>query len=226
MDDQAFTDRLTASDNLLWQVEADPVLRTPVLVVGLLDRSPSPERVEASVERAAAIVPRLGQRLAPPPLGLGRPRWRPAGEPSLAQHVRRVRAPGDDLDAVLAVAEPDAVAAFDPARPLWTMTIVDGLAGGRAALLLRFHHTLTDGVGGMDLADMLFDRARRPRPAGADVDGVAAGGAGPSTDHPPGGAPALLSAARLATSAARHPARVTAGAVRLGRSAARLLSPA
>jgi hypothetical protein len=30
--------RLSAADSLLWRIELDPVLRTPVVVVGLLDR--------------------------------------------------------------------------------------------------------------------------------------------------------------------------------------------
>src|SRR5262245_1175691 len=141
--------RLSAADSLLWRIECDPVLRTPVVVLGLLDRSPTPEGVEATVDRATALLPRFGQRLDPPPFELGRPRWRPAGEPSLAAHVRRVRATGGGLEAALAVAEPDAAAAFDPARSPWTLTVVDGLDRGRSAVVLRFHHTLTDGVGGI-----------------------------------------------------------------------------
>ena len=103
------------SDSLMWRIESDPVLRSPILVVGLLDRSPTPEGLAATIERAAALLPRLRQRIdasasgrGPAPLA----RRRPSG--SLAHHVRRVRAPGGDLDAVLAVAEPDAAAAFDP----------------------------------------------------------------------------------------------------------------
>jgi diacylglycerol O-acyltransferase len=149
VDDRAFPSRLSASDSLMWRIESDPVLRSPILVVGLLDRSPPPDRLEAAVEHAAAALPRLRQRIVPPPLAVGRPRWEDAGEPSLAHHVRRVRAAGDDLDSVLEVAQPDAVAAFDPARPPWALTIVDGLAGGRAAFVLRFHHAITDGVGGI-----------------------------------------------------------------------------
>jgi len=78
--------------------------------------------------------------------------------------VRRVRAPEPaDLDAVLAIAAPTATAAFDSARPLWELTLVEGLGGGRSAVVLRFHHSLTDGVGGVALGGQLFDRSRRPR---------------------------------------------------------------
>ena len=224
MDDRAFPSRLSASDSLMWRIESDPVLRSPILVVGLLDRSPPPDRLEAAVERAATALPRLRQRIVPPPLGVGRPRWEDAGEPSLAHHVRRVRAPGDDLDSVLEVAQPDAVAAFDPARPPWTLTIVDGLAGGRAAFVLRFHHTITDGVGGIEIAHHLFDGSRNPRGA-ATAPGTPANG---STAGDPPLQPEVGGAARLvraAVDAARRPGDILATPVRIGRSAARLVSP-
>jgi diacylglycerol O-acyltransferase / wax synthase len=216
--------RLSAADSLLWRIECDPVLRTPVVVVGLLDRSPTPEGVEATIERAAGLLPRLAQRLDPPPLDMGRPRWRPSGEPSLAAHIRRVAAPGGGLEAALAVAEPDAAAAFDPVRSPWTMTVVDGLDRGRSAVILRFHHTLTDGVGGIEIAEQLFDRTRRPR-------------AGDTPEAPPpaptanGASPApwpaaLVDGARSALGALRRPWQAMGVATRMASSTVRTLAPA
>src|SRR5262249_30723201 len=49
--------------------------------------------------------------------------------------------------------------AFDPARPLWQLTVVDGLEGDRAALLANMHHTITDGVGGVRMSAMFLDAA-------------------------------------------------------------------
>ncbi|HEX6419488.1 MAG TPA: wax ester/triacylglycerol synthase domain-containing protein [Acidimicrobiales bacterium] len=241
MDERSFPPRLSASDSLLWRIASDPVLRTPILVVGLLDRSPSPEGLEATVDRAVAALPRLRQRIAGPPLGLGRPRWEDAGEPSLAHHVRRVRAPGGGVEDVLEVAQPDAVAAFDPARPPWTLTVVDGLEGDRAAVVLRFHHAVTDGVGGIEIADVLFDRARRPPRTGGRAAGTPpAPGPPQASPAPPGGGLAgeavdaatrlsreALSATRdVVEAAARRPGDLVAAPLRLGRSAARLLAPA
>ena len=214
--------RLSAADSLLWRIESDPVLRTPVVVVGLLDRSPTPEGVEATVERAAALLPRLGQRLDPPPLDLGRPRWRPSDEPSLAAHVRRVAAPGGGLDAALAVAEPDAAAAFDPVRSPWTLTVVDGLDRGRSAMILRFHHTLTDGVGGIDIAERLFDRTRRLRACDTPVAPPDAEEAGPRMSSPA----ALVDRARTAAGALLRPWQALGAVTRIAGSAVRTLAPA
>ena len=61
---------------------------------------------------------------------------------------------------------------FDRERPLWEFTVVEGLADGRAALIQKIHHSLTDGVGAVELAlallddrpDVPLDRARCPPP--------------------------------------------------------------
>jgi WS/DGAT/MGAT family acyltransferase len=58
---------------------------------------------------------------------------------------------------VLAIAQPIAMAAFDRQRPLWEFTLVEGLHDGGAALIQKLHHSLTDGVGGVQLALALLD---------------------------------------------------------------------
>ncbi len=51
---------------------------------------------------------------------------------------------------------------FDRARPLWEFTMVEGLADGRAALIAKIHHSITDGVGGMKLQMEMLDLERDP----------------------------------------------------------------
>jgi len=63
---------------------------------------------------------------------------------------------------VLDLAEPIAMAPFDPARPLWELTVVEGMSSGRAAMIQKFHHCLTDGVGGIELALSLLDTVADP----------------------------------------------------------------
>ena len=50
---------------------------------------------------------------------------------------------------MLALARRSAIPAFDRDRPLWELTLVEGTEGGPAALVLKIHHSLSDGVGGM-----------------------------------------------------------------------------
>ena len=76
-------------------------------------------------------------------------------------HVRRIALakPGSDrqlLDlATLITADP-----FDRTRPLWQFVIVEGLKGGRAALIEKLHHTITDGEGGVQLSLEFLDFER------------------------------------------------------------------
>lgn len=159
----SFGSKLSSSDALMWRMESDPVLRSPVIVVGLLDRTPAADAVLESFRHGAEAIDRLHQVVVPG--AAGSMSWRDAADFNLEHHVHFARGPahGHFRD-VLDMAEPHATEPFDPARPLWECTIVDGLAGGEAAFILKFHHTLTDGVGGIELAEALFDVAKPANP--------------------------------------------------------------
>jgi diacylglycerol O-acyltransferase len=234
---------LSAADSLMWRIEADPVLRSSVLVVGMLDREPKPARVRDAFRRAAATLPGFGDRLVPPPLGVGHPEWAPVDEVALDHHVRHVELRGGDLHDVLTLAEPDVTAPFDVERPPWSVTIVTGLDSGRAAFLLRFHHAITDGVGALRLADRLLDDTRRASARAKAPATATAGraGAAPAARSPRPGdgvarpaGPALVArlaqaggaAARTAGASLRDPAGAMARSARLGSSLWRYLRPA
>src|SRR5436190_85964 len=60
-------------------------------------------------------------------------------------------------------------AIFDPGRPLWEITFIAGLPGGRFAMLIKVHHCLVDGIAGMDILAALLDptpvtRIEEPKP--------------------------------------------------------------
>ena len=164
--------RMTEAEALMWTVEKDPALRSSFLQVTLLDRAPDFEKFRSRMGRAVKVLPRLRQRVVPPPARFAPPEW--ADDPSfdLDFHVRHlaVPAPGShrqllDLAAVLYED------AFDRARPLWNLTIVEGLEDGGAALLVKMHHTITDGVGGVRLSMEFLDLSRDapdPPPVAAD----------------------------------------------------------
>jgi diacylglycerol O-acyltransferase len=60
----------------------------------------------------------------------------------------------------LDVAQPIAMQGFDRARPLWEFVMVEGLADGKAGLVMKVHHAITDGVGAVKIAMHLFDLER------------------------------------------------------------------
>jgi WS/DGAT/MGAT family acyltransferase len=158
---------MSDADALMWTVEKDPTLRSTVVTVLTLDRSPDWDVLVERVERGSRLIPRLRQRVVTPMLRVGPPYWSADPNFDLSYHLRRVRAPEPGpFECVLDIARNAAMAGFDRARPLWEYTVVDGLEGGRSALVIKVHHSMTDGVGGMKLLMMLFDLERDPGPPG------------------------------------------------------------
>jgi WS/DGAT/MGAT family acyltransferase len=164
MDDTSrFEHRMSDSDALMWTIEKDPLLRSTITAIALLDQAPDRSRVRDKVERGLRMIPRLRQRAATPPLRVAPPQWVVDPHFDLDYHLRFVRCPGDgSLRELLDYAAPLAMQGFDRARPLWEFTVVDGMVDGKAALIQKVHHSVTDGVGGIELALMLLDMERVP----------------------------------------------------------------
>lgn len=151
------TDFMRNSDAFTWAMESDPALRSTVVTVILLNRSPDWDEVRDRFEVISRTVPMLRQRVVPSPPPAP-PRWEQAPDFDLDFHMRRVTAPAPaTTDTVLEIARVAAMEDFDRVRPLWQATLVDGLENGCAAMILKFHHALTDGVGGVQIAMILFD---------------------------------------------------------------------
>jgi WS/DGAT/MGAT family acyltransferase len=152
---------MSDAEALMWNLEKDPSLRSTFLNVTFLDRAPSFEGFRARIAKAVAEIPRLRQKVDPGPGRLAPPSWVDDPAFDLDFHVRRVGlpAPGTDRQ-LLDYAAAEFGDAFDRARPLWRYTIVEGLSDGRAALLAKMHHTITDGVGGVRLSAMFIDLER------------------------------------------------------------------
>jgi len=154
---------MSQTDAFTWAMESDPRLRSTVVTVILLDRSPDWDVVRERFEVLSQNMPIWRQIVVESP-SPAPPRWEQAPDFDVDFHLRRVSAPvPGNLDGVLEMARLAAMADFDRARPLWTATLIDGLDDGGAALLCKFHHALTDGVGGVQIAMHLFDLTEEPR---------------------------------------------------------------
>ncbi len=162
--------RMSPSEAIMWAAEKDPALRSDFSNLTLLDAVPDVDRLRDKVEQALVSLPRLAERVVSPPLRLAPPEWRPDPTLDLAYHLRRVALPEpgtlrDLLDLAAAISAPP----LDRSRPLWEFTVIEGMEGGRAALLQRVHHTVTDGVGGLKLSLSLVDFERDPEPTTHDT---------------------------------------------------------
>lgn len=156
-----FDARMSEAEGLMWRLEKDPFLASTFGNVTVLDRPLNFALFRERLERATVAVPRLRQRVRPTPAALGAPKWVDDPEFNIDFHVRRVCLPEPGtlrqlLDlASLVVNDP-----FDRTRPLWQFTVVDGLAGGRGALIVKLHHTVADGQGGVLLSLQFIDLQR------------------------------------------------------------------
>ncbi len=227
--------RLSDSDSILWTLDRDPVLRSAVVGVLLLDREVPYDGVVERLDALCRRSSRLRSVVRGSPVPGGRPRWHRDERFDARTHVRHVRAAGRaDLRSLLDLTEHLAQGIFDPARPLWEAMLVDGLADGRSALAVKFHHSVVDGVGGIQVAAHLLDADRGGTPllgpgtpAGAARRPDGSGRTNRERAVDTAGRSAVLTGRVVATAAqlARHPAGTARDGLRLLADTRRLIEP-
>ncbi len=184
---QRHLDRLTAVDaGFLHEEDRGPAHMQIGGLVLLDGPLPAIEDVRRSLAARLLDLPRYRQRLLPTPLGLARPVW--ADDPAfdIGQHVllRHLPAPGT-FDQLLELTGDLMSQRLGRGRSMWQLDLVDGLEGGRGAIVARTHHSLVDGVGGMDLLAALFDVEPAPaEPSPAASEEAVSGLASKAGPHP------------------------------------------
>ena len=233
-----FSDHMSDADALMWNIEKDPILRSTIVAVGILETAPDWKRLQKRFEVATRTIPRLRQRVLSPPLRIGPPRWAVESDFDLNYHLRRIHLPpGATHRELLDFVAPIAQASFDRARPPWEATVIEGLEDGQAALVMKVHHSVTDGVGGVELLAQLVDLtadAALPTNAPAAPAAEQLGGTdlvresiAHTTRRIMGIGSRIPSVAiETATSAARDPFGSTVRAVDTARSIGRAVAPA
>ena len=151
-------------ESLMWELERDPRLSSAFANITIFDRPPDRQTFRARMEAATTAVPRLRERVVEQRSPLGHPLWVEDPDFDIDHHLRWVSLGGDAderelLDLVATLSRQP----FDRERPLWEFVTIEGLEGGRAAMLQRLHHTITDGEGGIRLSVEFLDFERHPR---------------------------------------------------------------
>jgi diacylglycerol O-acyltransferase / wax synthase len=126
---------------------------------------PSMDEFLEQIRTRLHLVPRYRHKLAWTALDSGRPVWVDDPSFNLDYHVRHTAlpAPGrweqlQDLTARIFSQQ------LDRSKPLWEMWLIEGLEDDRFALITKTHHSLIDGIAGVDLATVLFDLSPDPTP--------------------------------------------------------------
>jgi WS/DGAT/MGAT family acyltransferase len=152
-------DRLSPLD--AWWLHLERDVQQLHVGAALLFEGPSLSHVElmAVIESRLDLVPRYRQRVRRVPLELGRPVWEDDPRFRIGDHVRHATLPRPGTEESLR----DLVAALmsahlDLSRPPWESWLIDGLEGGRWAMVNKTHHSMIDGISGADIIDVLLDR--------------------------------------------------------------------
>ncbi len=155
--------RLTALDSSFLHLE-DSSAHMHVASVMLFEGDPPAyDDLLESIDRRLHLVPRYRQKLAYVPLGQGRPRWVDDPHLNLRYHVRSTALPSPGSEEQLrALAGRVFAQQLDRDKPLWELWLVEGLEGGRFAMLSKTHHSLVDGISGVDIMTVLFDTSEDP----------------------------------------------------------------
>ena len=154
--------------------------------------APGIRELRTHLEHRLDRLPRYRQKLdAPRTGGLSWPSWERDQHFEMEAHVRHATlpSPADEREFL------DWISNFysyrlDRTRPLWEIVLLDGLPDGRWALVCKTHHCLVDGIGSVDVVDLLLDAESAP--------------------HEPSGAPRRARAGRRPGSARLAPAAIRA----------------
>jgi WS/DGAT/MGAT family acyltransferase len=124
------------------------------------------DAVRESLANRLHRVPQFRWKLGSDPLGgLGRPVWIDDPNFDVNRHLHHVALPGTGDRHELGTLVGTLVSTkLNRARPLWEMWLIEGLEGGRSALLAKVHHSIIDGETGAELVTLLFDMEADPPP--------------------------------------------------------------
>jgi WS/DGAT/MGAT family acyltransferase len=122
------------------------------------------DRLVELISQRIAFVPRYRQRIRWVPGRLANPVWVDDENFDVNYHVRRsaLPRPGDDAQLAELVARVQS-RRLDRSRPLWEMYLVEGLSDGRFAIITKTHHAMVDGIGAVDIGQVILDTSPEPR---------------------------------------------------------------
>src|SRR4051794_8114168 len=110
------------------------------------------------LESRLHLVPRYRQKLAEPRFEMGRPFRVDDPRFNIDYHVRHTALPKPGtLDQLRHLAGRVFSQRLDRSKPLWELWLVQGLEDNRFALISKTHHSMIDGIAGVDIASVLFD---------------------------------------------------------------------
>ena len=154
----ALSHRMSAQDAWFLYFER-PEAPLHIGSVGIFEGQIPFDKLVASMEARMHLIPRYRQRPLAPPFYAGHPTWEDDPNFRLERHLRLVtlEPPGSDEQLRELISSDLWTSMLPRDRPLWDITVINGLSGDRTAFLSRVHHCLVDGVSGIELLMAVLD---------------------------------------------------------------------
>ena len=151
-------DRLSGLDASFLHLERDGAHMHVGSVLLFEGEAPPYVELVAAVEQRLHLVPRYRQKLAFPPLELGRPVWVDDPHFNAGYHIRHTALPAPaDEEGLRRLAGRIFSQQLDRSRPLWELWLVDRVGENAFAMITKTHHALVDGISGVDVGTVLLD---------------------------------------------------------------------
>ena len=132
--------------------------------VSIFEGDISLDQCRRFIDSKLPLLPRYRQRALPPPFNVGFPSWEDDLHFDIRNHIKETRLQDGTEAELKSVAGRILSTVMDREHPLWDITLVHGLEGGRMGMVIRVHHCLADGIAGLSLVNMLLDPSPKVRP--------------------------------------------------------------
>ena len=139
------------------------------------------DRIRAFIASKLHLIPRYRQRLAFVPVER-HPVWVDDEHFNIEYHIRHTSLPNPgSMEQLRALGARLISQQLDRAKPLWELSVVEGLADDRFAIVSKIHHCMIDGMAGVDLLAVTLNLAPvtaveeaepfvpRPAPSGSEL---------------------------------------------------------
>jgi len=126
--------------------------------VGIFDGVVPYEKFVALIESKLDQIPRYRQKVVRPFLDVGYPTWQYDPDFDIRRHIfhLELEPPGTE-EQLRELTGQLFTPMMDREKPLWELYVVDGLEGGRSAIITKVHHCMVDGVAGIALLNVMME---------------------------------------------------------------------
>ncbi len=125
-----------------------------------------PEDLKRHISERLHLIPRYTQKVVPDPFNIAHPTWEEDEDFDIDNHIFEVESDHPmTRDELIAQAGVLLSGVMDREKPLWELFLIPELEDGCSAMISKVHHSMVDGISGVDLMKVLFDISPEPDPA-------------------------------------------------------------